>query len=450
MLNLNKQEQTQNGKAAVLGLQHLLAMYAGAVAVPLVIGGSLGFNEEQMTYLISIDIFMCGVATLLQLIVNKFFGIGLPVVLGCAFQAVTPLILIGQSGPAGTINFGDMYGAIIASGIFVILISGIFSKVKVLFPSIVTGTVITVIGLTLIPVAVTKMGGGDATAESFGDLNQLILAFVTIGLIVGIQIFAKGFIRSISVLVGLVGGTIVAYMMGMVDFAAIGHAPVFHAPQPFYFGMPTFNLWPTLLMVIISLVSLVESTGVYFALGEITERTITEDDLKRGYRAEGLAVILGGIFNTFPYTGYSQNVGLVQLSGIKTRKPIFFSAIFLLILGMFPKVGAVAQIIPEAVLGGGMLVMFGSVALAGIRMLSRVDFSDDKNLLIIGISIGFGVGFNSMPQLFAKLPETVQMFTSNGIVMSSVTAIVLNLLFHGMKDEKKVDLTETVGVVEKA
>ncbi|WP_248621123.1 nucleobase:cation symporter-2 family protein [Enterococcus cecorum] len=422
--------QVQNGKAAILGLQHLLAMYAGAVAVPLLIGMGLGFDEAQMTYLISIDIFMCGVATLLQLTVTKFFGIGLPVVLGCAIQAVSPLIIIGSKNGVGAI-----YGSIIAAGIYVVLIAGLFSKVKVLFPPIVTGTVITVIGLTLIPVAITKMGGGDASAKTFGDPASLIQAAVTILLILGLQAFAKGFLRSVSVLIGLVGGTILACLMGNVSFSAISHAPIFHVPQPFYFGMPKFDVWSILLMIIISTISMVESTGVYFALGDITGKNIGEEDLKRGYRAEGLAVILGGIFNTFPYTGFSQNVGLVQLSGIKSTRPIYFSAFFLIILGLFPKVGAVAQIIPEPVLGGGMLVMFGMVAVQGMRMLSKVNFEDDKNLLIVALSIGLGLGFNSLPTLFQHLPQTVQMFTGNGIVMSSITAIILNLLFHGLKEK---------------
>ena len=422
--------QVQNGKAAILGLQHLLAMYAGAVAVPLLIGMGLGFDEAQMTYLISIDIFMCGVATLLQLTVTKFFGIGLPVVLGCAIQAVSTLIIIGSKNGVGAI-----YGSIIAAGIYVVLIAGLFSKVKVLFPPIVTGTVITVIGLTLIPVAITKMGGGDASAKTFGDPASLIQAAVTILLILGLQAFAKGFLRSISVLIGLVGGTILACLMGNVSFSAISHAPIFHVPQPFYFGMPKFDVWSILLMIIISTISMVESTGVYFALGDITGKNIGEEDLKRGYRAEGLAVILGGIFNTFPYTGFSQNVGLVQLSGIKSTRPIYFSAFFLIILGLFPKVGAVAQIIPEPVLGGGMLVMFGMVAVQGMRMLSKVNFEDDKNLLIVALSIGLGLGFNSLPTLFQHLPQTVQMFTGNGIVMSSITAIILNLLFHGLKEK---------------
>ncbi len=425
------QNETDNGKAAVLGLQHLLAMYAGAVAVPLLIGTGLNFNSEQMTYLISIDIFMCGIATLLQLTVNKFFGIGLPVVLGCAIQAVAPLIMIGSDKGVGAI-----YGSIIASGIFVVLVSGIFSKIKKLFPPLVTGTVITVIGLTLIPVAVEKMGGGSAVAPDFGNSTSLLLAFVTIGLIIVIQVWGRGFIKSIAVLVGLVGGTLLAAVLGQVDLAPVGQATWFHFPQPFYFGTPTFDVSSILLMIIISIVSMVESTGVYFALGDITGKHIGEEELKKGYRAEGLAVILGGIFNTFPYTGFSQNVGLVQLSGIKTRRPIYYSAFFLIALGLLPKVGAIAQIIPEPVLGGGMLVMFGMVAVQGMRMLSKVDYNNDKNLLIIAISIGFGLGFNMIPTLFQQMPETVRMFTGNGIVMSSLTAIILNLLFNGLKTEE--------------
>ncbi|ALS00885.1 Uric acid permease PucJ [Enterococcus silesiacus] len=429
-----KQPDAENGKAAVLGLQHLLAMYAGAVAVPLLIGTGLNFNSEQMTYLISIDIFMCGIATLLQLTVNKFFGIGLPVVLGCAIQAVAPLIMIGSDKGVGAI-----YGSIIASGIFVVLVSGIFSKIKKLFPPLVTGTVITVIGLTLIPVAVEKMGGGLASDPAFGEGTNLLLAFVTIGLIIVIQVWGRGFIKSIAVLVGLVGGTVLAALLGQVDLTPVGEATWFHFPQPFYFGTPTFDISSIVLMIIISIVSMVESTGVYFALGDITGKHIGEEELKKGYRAEGIAVILGGIFNTFPYTGFSQNVGLVQLSGIKTRRPIYYSAFFLIVLGLLPKVGAVAQIIPEPVLGGGMLVMFGMVAVQGMRMLSKVDYNNDKNLLIIAISIGFGLGFNMIPTLFQQMPETVRMFTGNGIVMSSLTAIILNLLFNGLKNEKQVE-----------
>jgi xanthine permease len=224
--------------------------------------------------------------------------------------------------------------------------------------------------------------------------------------------------------------------MGDVNFSAISQAPVFQIPHPFYFGMPTFDLVSIVLMIIIVIVCMVESTGVYFALGDITEQEVTGADLKRGYRTEGLAILLGGIFNTFPHTGFSQNVGLVQLSGIKTKLPIYFAAIFLIILGLFPKIGALAQVIPEPVLGGGMLVMFGMVAVAGMRMLAKVDFNNDRNLLIVAVSIGCGLGFNMMPQLFERLPQTLQLFTSNGIVMSSLTAVVLNLILNGVKNKE--------------
>ncbi|MBC9789619.1 nucleobase:cation symporter-2 family protein [Carnobacterium maltaromaticum] len=429
-----------NGKSAALGLQHVLAMYAGAVIVPLLIGGALNFTPEEMTYLVSIDIFMCGVATLLQLTVNKFFGIGLPVVLGCAIQAVSPLILIGSNQ-----GIGAMYGSIIVAGIFIILISGVFSKIKRFFPPVVTGTVITVIGLTLIPVALEKMGGGSKTMTDFGSTKFLVLAFVTIATILIVQIYGIGFMRSIAVLIGLLVGTGLAAFLGMVNLAPVAEATWFHMPQPFYFGRPTFEWSSILTMILISLVSMVESTGVYFALGEITDKKIQEDDLKRGYRAEGLAVLLGGIFNTFPYTGFSQNVGLVQLSGIKNRKPIYFSAGFLILLGLLPKIGAVATIIPDPVLGGAMLVMFGMVATQGIRMLAHVDFTNESNLLVVAMSVGLGLGVTVVPELFAGLPETVQLFTSNGIVVASLTSIILNVLFN-KKERGKVELeTSTVG-----
>ncbi|MGY3766378.1 nucleobase:cation symporter-2 family protein [Vagococcus vulneris] len=417
--------QESHGKSAILGLQHLLAMYAGAVAVPLLIGQGLGFSTKEMTYLISIDIFMCGVATLLQLTVTKYTGIGLPVVLGCAVQAVAPLILIGSKN-----GVGAMYGSIIAAGVIIVLISGFFSKIKRFLPTIVTGSVIMVIGLTLIPISITKLGGGDTGSKSFGNPQNIMLGLLTVALIVIIQIWGRGFFKSISVLLGLLIATIVAYFLGDVSFSAVSDASWFHFPQFFYFGKPTFDVSSIVLMTIISLISLVESTGVYFALGDLTGKKITESELKKGYRAEGLAVILGGLFNTFPYTGFSQNVGLVQLSGIKSKRPVYYSAFLLIVLGLLPKIGAFAQVIPESVLGGGMLVMFGMVAVQGLKMLSTTDMKDEKNLLIMVLSIGLGLGFNSVPNLFEQFPEIIQMFTGNGIVITSIVAILLNIIFN--------------------
>lgn len=417
-MNYNEEKHSQ---AAVLGLQHLLAMYSGSILVPIMIAGALGYSAEQLTYLISTDIFMCGIATLLQLQLNKYFGIGLPVVLGVAFQSVAPLIIIGQSHGSGA-----MFGALIASGIYVVAIAGIFSKIANLFPSVVTGSVITTIGLTLIPVAIGNMGNNvdKPTAQS------LILAAVTVLIILLINIFTKGFIKSISILIGLIVGTGIAGAMGLVDLTPVAQAPLVHVPTPFYFGAPKFEFSSIVMMCIIATVSLVESTGVYLALSDITKNEIDSTHLRNGYRAEGLAVLLGGIFNTFPYTGFSQNVGLVKLSGIKTRLPIYYAASFLILLGLLPKFGALAQIIPSPVLGGAMLVMFGFVSVQGMQILARVDFEhSEHNFLIAAISISAGVGLNGS-SLFNSLPTSLQMFFSNGIVMASLIAIVLNAILN--------------------
>ena len=408
----------------VLGLQHLLAMYSGSILVPMMIGQALGYNSEQLTYLVSTDIFMCGVATFLQLQLNKYFGIGLPVVLGVAFQSVAPLTIIGQSHGSGA-----MFGALIVSGIFVVLISGIFSKLANYFPAIVTGSVITTIGLTLIPVAIGNMGNNEANPT----LESLMLALITVFIILVVNIFTKGFLKSISILLGLVIGTLIASGMGQVNFTPVIQAPLLHIPTVFYFGAPTFEFSSIVMMCIIATVSMVESTGVYLALSDITKDPIDETRLRNGYRAEGLAVLLGGVFNTFPYTGFSQNVGLVKMSGIKTRLPIYYAAGFLVLLGLLPKFGALAQIIPSPVIGGAMIVMFGFVSLQGMQMLARVDFvNNEHNFLIAAVSIAVGVGFNNS-NLFNSLPTAFRMFFSNGIVMASILAVVLNAILNRKK-----------------
>ena len=418
------QQQEKHSQAMVLGLQHLLAMYSGSILVPMMIGNALGYNTEQLTYLVSTDIFMCGIATFLQLQLNKYFGIGLPVVLGVAFQSVAPLTIIGQSHGSGA-----MFGALIVSGIFVVLISGVFSKLARFFPAIVTGSVITTIGLTLIPVAIGNMGDNVPNPT----LGSLILSLVTVAIILIVNIFTKGFVKSISILIGLVIGTTLAAFMGLVDFAPVVKAPFMHVPTAFYFGMPTFEITSILMMCIIAMVSMVESTGVYLALSDITNDPIDETRLRNGYRAEGLAVLLGGVFNTFPYTGFSQNVGLVKMSGIKTRLPIYYAAGFLVLLGLLPKFGALAQIIPGPVIGGAMIVMFGFVSLQGMQMLARVDFANNEhNFLIAAVSIAVGVGFNNS-NLFNSLPTEVKMFLSNGIVMASLLAVILNAILNRKK-----------------
>ncbi|WP_145407895.1 nucleobase:cation symporter-2 family protein [Paenibacillus xylanexedens] len=407
-----------------LGLQHVLAMYAGAVIVPLIVSEALGFTMEQLTYLIAIDLLACGVATLLQVWGNRYFGVGLPVMLGCAFQAVSPMIIIGQSSGVSAI-----YGAIIASGLFVLIFSGLFGKLIRLFPPVVTGSVVTIIGLTLIPVAFNDLGG----STNFGSAQNLMLGFGVLLFIILLTRFTTGFIRSISVLIGLLAGTIAAAFMGEVKLAPLREASWFHMIQPFYFGTPTFEIVPILTMILVAIVSVAESTGVFMALGKILNKDLTSKDLARGYRAEGLAIVLGGIFNSFPYTTYSQNVGLVQMTRVKTRDVIVVAGSLLVVIGFVPKIAALAQLVPGSVLGGAMVALFGMVVSSGIRILgSQVDLNRHENLFIIACSVGMGLGVTVVPELFANTPAWAQIMLGNGIIAGSFTAIFMNLLFNGI------------------
>lgn len=420
-MNLSK------SKIVSLGIQHVLAMYAGAVIVPLIVGAGIGLTGEQLTYLVSIDIMMCGIATFLQVYQNKFFGIGLPVVLGCTFTAVGPIIAIGNQ-----YSVGSIYGAIIASGLIVVVISKYFSKLVKFFPPVVTGSVVTVIGVTLIPVAMNNLAGGQGSSN-FGAVENVLLGFGTLLFILAIFRFFNGFIRSIAILLGILAGTLAASFMGMVDFSAVKEASWFHLPKLFFIETPEFYVMPIVTMTLVAIVSLVESTGVYFALSDICEKKINEHDIARGYRSEGIAIVLGGIFNAFPYTTFSQNVGLLQLSGVKSKNIIYTAAGMLVLLGLVPKIGAFTTIIPSSVLGGAMVAMFGMVIASGIKMLGQVDFSSQENLLIVACSVGLGLGVTVVPEMFGNLPASVRILTDSGIVLGSLTAVLLNLVFNVLK-----------------
>jgi xanthine permease len=411
-------------KVFILGLQHVLAMYAGAIIVPLIIGGALKLSPAQMAYLIAADMFSCGIATLFQLFGNRLFGNRLPVVLGCTFTAVGPIITI-----AATTNLPTSYGAIISAGIFVFLAAPLFGKLLRFFPTVVTGSVVTIIGLSLISVAMNNAAGGQG-APDFGSAKNLLIALGTLLLILTINRLFSGFIRTISVLVGLVVGTVVASFFGMVHFDAVTQASWVNIVHPFYFGAPQFNISAILTMILVCMVSMVESTGVYFAIGKITEREIGEKDIVKGLRAEGLAVILGGILNSFPYTTYSQNVGLLSLTGVKKRSVIIAAGFIIAVLGLLPKLAALATVIPNAVLGGASVAMFGMVVAYGINILSDVDFKQNENLLIVACAIAVGLGSSTVPQMFDHLPTLLKLLLQNGIVTGSFTAIALNIFLN--------------------
>ena len=414
-----------NVKAFTFGIQHLLAMYTGAILVPLIIGGALGMSGEQVTYLVAIDLFMCGLATLMQVWSGKVMGIGLPVVLGCTFTALTPIITIGFD-----VGINAIYGSIIVSGLIIVLISGVFGKIVRFFPPVVTGSVVIIIGISLLSTAITNIGGGDATAENFGSSENLLLAAIALITIIVVYRFTTGFMRAISILMGIIVGTISGLLMGVVDFTAVKEAGWFHMVQPFYFGTPEFHLESIITMTLVGMVSLVESTGVYYALSDICKKPLTSKDLAKGYRAEGLASVIGGIFNAFPYTTYSQNVGLVKITGVKERKVIFITGSLLIVLGFLPKFAALTQIIPTPVLGAAMIAMFGLVITQGMTMLAPEIAKSMENSLIVACAVGLGVGVSVVPSVFEALPSALSLLFSNGIVTGSVTAIVLNILFN--------------------
>lgn len=418
--------KTNKLQALVLGLQHVLAMYSGGILVPLLIGAALHFTPQQMAYLISADIFMTGIGTLLQLKSTRLTGIAMPVVLGSAIQSVSPLINIG-----GTFGIGAMYGATISAGVFVFLIAGLFARLREFFPPVVTGSLITVIGFALIPVGIQNLGGGDVAAKSFGSPANLAIGTFTIAIIVLVSLLAKGFTKAISILLGIVLGTAFAATLGKVSLAPVAAASWFHLPMPFFLGVPTFNSSAIVTMIIIALTSMIESTGVYFALADLTRRKLTDQDMAKGYRAEGLAVVLSGLFNTFPYSTFSQNVGVVRLSGVKTKQPIYYAAVILILIGLLPKFGALATIIPTSVLGGAMIVLFGTIGVQGTTILRTVDFGKERNLMIAAISIGAGIGVTVYPQIFQQLPELIRLVIENAVVVTSVLAVFLNIVLPG-------------------
>lgn len=412
-------------KNFILSVQHLLAMYAGAILVPIIVGTSLKFSAEEIAYLVTVDIFMCGVATFLQ--ANKVTGTGLPIVLGCTFTAVAPMILIGQ-----TKGLDVLYGSLLISGILVVLIAPFFSYLVKFFPPVVTGSVVTIIGINLMPVAMNYLAGGEG-AKNYGDTKNLILGGVTLLIILILQRFTKGFLKSIAILIGLAIGTALAGIFGMVDIKQVGDAHWFGFPVPFRFSGFGFDVSSILVFFIVAVVSLIESTGVYHALSEITGRKLERKDFRKGYTAEGLAIILGSIFNAFPYTAYSQNVGLVSLSGAKKNNVLYGMVILLLICGCIPKLGALANIIPLPVLGGAMIAMFGMVMAYGVSILGNINFQNQNNLLIIAISVGLGAGISAVPQAFKGLGEQFAWLTQNGIVLGAISAIILNFFFNGIK-----------------
>jgi len=408
-----------------LGLQHVLALYAGAVAVPLIGGGALGYSSADLAFLISADLFIAGIATIVQSVGFWRFGVRLPLMQGVTFAAVGPMIAIGQQHGITTI-----FGSVIAVGLFMILIAPFFAQLLRFFPPIVTGTVILIIGLSLMRVAAGWiMTGSTADAPGAPPLN-VAFAFGTLLFIVLVERFAPAALARVSVLLGLVVGTVVAlFVPGMVDWSGVTDAAWFAVVTPFHFGLPTFEVFSILSMLVVGIVIMTETTGDMIAVGEIVDKPVTRRQLADGLRADGLGTLLGGIFNTFPYTAFAQNVGLVSLTGVRSRYVATMAGAILVVLGLIPKVAALVEGVPRAVLGGAGIALFGMVAASGIRTLTKVKFNN-KNVLVVALSVGIALLPTVTPTIYDEFPDWFQLIFDSGISAGAIVAILLNLVLN--------------------
>lgn len=422
-------------QTAVLGFQHVLVMYSACIIVPLILGAALKLPKDQLTLIINADLFAAGLATLLQCAGNRFFGIQLPIMMGVTFASVTPMIAIAVTPGLG---LPGVYGAIIASGLFGFLFAPVMGRLLRYFPPVVTGTVLLVIGISLMRVGIDWSAGGQPTLADggpnpdYGNPVYLAISLAQLLLILGLNRFAKGFIANIAVLLGVLVGFVIAFIRGDIVLDGIAQTPWFSTITPFAFGLPTFDAVAVISMCMVMLVTMVESTGMFLALGSMVDRPTSRQRLVRGLRADGMGALVGGVFNAFPYTSFSQNIGLVTMTGVKSRYVCIAGALILIALGLFPKLAYVVASTPQYVLGAAGMVMFGMVTLMGVRILSTVDFEQSRyNLLIAATSVGIGMIPMVSPLYFHHLPQWSRVFTESGIILSVLTALILNLVFNG-------------------
>jgi uric acid transporter len=430
-------------KLVTLGLQHVLVMYAGAVAVPLILGRALKLAPEDVAFLISADLFACGVATLIQSVGFPGVGIRLPVMMGVTFASVGPMLSMAAAPDVGLLG---IYGSVISAGVFAVIVAPFMGRLLPLFPPVVTGTIILVIGVSLMRVGINWAGGGlptltkvvDGAAGAFpnpnyGQLEGLGIALFVLLVILALIRFFAGFIANVAVLLGIIAGAVLATILGVMHFDRVASAAWVDFVAPLRFGVPKFQLVPIITMCIVMVVVMIESTGMFLALSEMTARIIDRAAITRGLRADGVGTIIGGIFNTFPYTSFSQNVGLVGVTGIKSRWVTATGGVIMLALGLLPKMSALVEAVPVVVLGGAGIVMFGMVAATGARILTGVDFKANRyNLFVVAISVGFGMIPLVAPNFFRHTPDVLHPLLESGILLAAIVSVVLNLFFNGL------------------
>lgn len=407
------------------GLQHVLVMYAGAVAVPLILGSALGLTQAQIITLINANLLTSGIATLVQTLGFWKFGARLPLIQGCSFIALAPMIMIGKE-----FGLSEIFGAVIAAGAITIALAPVFSRLLRFFPPVVIGSLITIIGISLMPAAAIWLGGGRPEAPDFGSPANLLLGLATV--VVTLVIYARfsGFIGNLSVLIGLFAGSLIAAAFGMTRFSQIDSAAWFELSPPMAFGTPEFSLVPILMMTLAMLVIMAETTGNCLAIGKLTGKPTDQRTLGNAFRADGLSTMLGGLFNSFPYNAFTQNTGLIALSSVKSRFVVAAAGAIMVLMGLFPKLGALIAAVPTPVLGGCAIVMFGMTTVAGIQELSRVQFEGTRNGIIVAVSVSVGVLPMSFPALFAHADGALRLVLESGIFLGAITAIVLNILLN--------------------
>lgn len=418
------------GQMLVYGLQHVMSMYAGVVAVPLIVGSAFKLPPADITFLISAGLLMSGLATLLQTLGFWKLGARQPIVQGTSFAAVSTILAIGNTTGGGAAGLRQVYGAVIVAGIIAFLIAPFFTMLLRFFPEVVTGTVITVIGISLLPVAMRWAGGGNPAAENFASPQNIALAFATVAIIVLIYRFLPGGFGRVAILLGLVLGTVVAIPFGMTNFSRIGDANIFQLTLPFHFGLPTFAVGAILSMFVVMLVTMVETTADILAIGKVIDQPATRQQVTNGLRADMLSSSVAAVFNGFTVSAFAQNVGLVAITGIRSRFVVAVGGGILIFLGLFPVLGALVALVPFPVLGGAGLALFGTVAASGIRTLSQVKFDGNSNLVIVALSIAVGVIPIAVPTFWHKFPGWFQVIFDSGITSAAVMAVTLNIIFN--------------------
>ena len=438
-------ENLGTGANLAYGLQHVLTMYGGIIAVPLIIGQAAGLSSADVGLLIAASLFAGGLATLLQTLGIPFFGCRLPLVQGVSFAGVSTMVaIIGGDGAGG---LPVVFGAVIVASVIGLLITPLFSSITKYFPPLVTGIVITTIGLTLMPVTARWAMGGNSQSPDFGSMANIGLAAITLVLVLLLSKLGSASISRLSILLAIVIGTLVATAVGMTDFSRVLEGPLVALPEVLHFGMPEFRLAAILSMLIVIIVTMVETSADILAVGEIIDTKVDAKRLGNGLRADMISSALAPLFGSFTQSAFAQNVGLVAVTGIKSRYVVATGGLILVTLGLLPVMGRLVAAVPTAVLGGAGLVLFGTVAASGIRTLAQVDYRNNMNLIIVATSIGFGMIPIAAPSFYDHFPTWFATIFHSGISSSAIMAILLNLAFNhftaGNSDQQSVFVAGT-------